>query len=236
MHSASSSAAARLVCALLLTTGLSTAAIIDDFSANQSVSSGAGTNFGSVQDPSILGGERDVQVFAGLGIGGFTASGGFATVTNDVTSIGGIQISYDGIDGLPTTLGLGGIDLTDGGLSDRILLDLFAGSSGTAFRLFVQDTSNNSLDAFMTLSGGFLQVQFSAAPTVDFTDVNFLRVSMPGIGPNSTVSTVSFDDLCSGNADGCVDAPIGEEVPEPSTWLLMASGLALAAWRRRRSA
>jgi len=234
MRNLSTLAAARLSCALLLTAGLSSAAIIDDFSASQTVSSGAGTNFQSVQDPSILGGERDVQVFSGFGSGGFTASGGSATVVNDVSSIGGIQISYDGVDGLATTLGLGGVDLTDGGLSDRILLDLFPGSSGVAFRLLVQDTSNNTLDAFMTLSAGFLQVQFSAAPTVDFTDVNFLRVSMPGTSSNSTVfPSASFDNLCSGNAEGCVDAPIGEEVPEPSTWLLMATGLALAVWRRR---
>ncbi len=201
------------------------AVIIDDFSDAQGpVNGGSGFQLGS-----MLGGERDV--FASTG-GSFTASAGVATASG--ANVGTL---YDGVDGSGTaSYGLVGVDLTDGGLSDRFLLNIVSVTASASLRLSVfENTSDSLLGLTGTGAGpGLITVLFSdliaGGLGADLTDAKQVNLQLPFL---QSGQTVMFDNFCTGNASGCVGGG-STAVPEPSTWLLMAGGLALLGLRRRR--
>jgi hypothetical protein len=220
---------------------------IDPFDASQgplTANSGATEVSGTVDDASILGGERDVVVHytAGpLNVEVNVNPGGNSLYTHsqDASTTGASWIIWDGNDNDPLTLdptGLGGVDLTLGGLLTGILLDVDDNDLGNpdALRIEIYTDGGNWSFAETGLPPGpslfFLDFLadfgVGAGAGADFTNVGAIALHVNGT--TEPAQDLSFD-LVSAS-----DNP----VPEPSTVILLGIGvvgLALGA-RRRKSA
>ncbi len=215
------------------------AVIIDDFSAGTAPATyGSDTNLfetGGV----ILGGERDVVVVPSTGSLDYGVNGGQATMTSAAgTGVGTTIMIWDGIDGGPAiNTGNLNVDLTDAGLSDRFILeitDLIAGGGiGVTFRIYGATPGDQNITFVVAPGAGALEIPFAAFTT------QFGAGAAPGsvtaVHINFTTllgNSLTLDRFCTGNASGCVGGG-STAIPEPSTWLLMAGGLALLGLRRR---
>ncbi len=187
------------------------AVIIDDFSVPQPL------GVTTVDDPSILGGERDLT-------GGVVAGG--------VLSGPAFNLIYDGNDDNATEFpatALLGVDLTDGGLSDRFIFEFVSPSDGIAVVDAFSDgppPAGISTGVFFVAPGVF-EVPFATMGGIgtDFTNVTGVAFLYSG------QAGASLSLICTGNAAGCVSA-----VPEPGSLWLFGAGVALAAgWMRRQS-
>ncbi|MDR3402202.1 MAG: autotransporter domain-containing protein [Chthoniobacter sp.] len=138
---------------------------IDSFSTNQSALTltypPAGTSASSsASGAGILGGERDIQInLTGGVIAGNTmsavVSSGFFSYSQDATITGNAVIQWDGVDGSPTLnpTGLGGIDLTGGGLQNKFQLGVFFDDLPVNVTLTVYTDAGNASSVTTTLPG-----------------------------------------------------------------------------------
>jgi hypothetical protein len=207
--------------------------MIDDFVTVQSALATAGSPVGSstLAAPEAIGGERDMH--ADL-ISGNTALsvtvnpfGGEILVHDSGTAVKGFSlIVWDGPDGDPTVIdpdGLGGVDLTSGGLNDSIRLSsVLADLTGT-LSLTVFDaadaTGNTWSRVVMNLPGGIF-----APVDIDVPLANFTVVGSNGAASFSNVGAISMEieNVTTGSLD--VQMASISAVPEPSSVLLALLG------------
>ncbi len=138
---------------------------IDSFTTNQSSLTltfpPAGTTASSsVSGGGVLGTERDIQVNLTAGvIAGNTmsavVSSGFFSYSQDATITGNSVTQWDGADGSPTLnpTGLGGIDLTVGGVQDAFLLNVEFDDLPVDVVLNVYTDAGNASTLSVTLPG-----------------------------------------------------------------------------------
>lgn len=215
------------------------AGMIDDFSNSTSPTSAPSYTAGS-----MLGGERDAIV-TGNPSPSFQATGGLATFTSGGELISGgviAQLVYDGVDGASgNAYGLGGVDLTDGGASDRFLLQVHsvAGPVDLTLRVWESGTAYSSYVFSGVNASGLYQapfVSFSAfASGGNFAAANAVGLFVQGldtpVGAGSEY--ITFDYLSTGgNPNSTAPGPI----PEPSSVALMGLGLAACGLLARRKA
>jgi hypothetical protein len=223
--------------------------VIDAFSENQAVKANPLTPIATstLNDPmsSILGHERDMYVRLVGGIGEIEMRAnafGVAVLQYDTTSgvVGQGIITWDGIDmsAKPTpSLGLGDLDLTEGGVTEGILLRLGIDSSGAGesidLRIFDDDpTVFSKASVLFPITDGTA----SASAFVSFDDF---------VGPVSP-TRVNAIQLVVGQGAKSIDAqldfmgtlgPVNQDfaiIPEPGTFVLAMIGLlGLLAARRR---
>ncbi|MEM6455548.1 MAG: IPTL-CTERM sorting domain-containing protein [Acidobacteriota bacterium] len=234
------------LCALLLLGGTAQAQqiIIDDFggTAQSVTATGVGnTDSDSAVDGAVLGGERDLLT---------TVAGGGGSIVVDVNSVGdpgvlthaqgsGVTgttlVVWDGADGDPLALdatGLGGLDLTSGGLANAFQLDIASDDLPIDIVLRVYTDAGNVSERTVSLPGligigpnppASYVIPFSAfAATVgagaDFSSVGAIEALIDGsifsdvdlrVDLLATTATLDADKadalLLDGNMDGIVN-------------------------------
>ena len=197
--------------------------VIDPFTAGQT-----GPPNGTVDDGSILGGERDVITNGSTSL---TVAGGSAVLTAADPNF--VLLDYDGNDddfGAPSHL-LGSIDLTGGGMNDRFVLDVTAISGTVDLTVRISDSLTDYSEGVTSISStGLLEFAFADLSTV-----------VGGGGVASSVERIVF--RFNFNSDESItlneirtDAGAAAPVPEPSTMLLLGLGLCGLGLSRRKRA
>jgi uncharacterized repeat protein (TIGR01451 family) len=187
---------------------------IDSFATNQAALSltfpPAGTTASSsASGGGILGSERDLQinltagVIAGNSLTGVVSSG-FYSYSQDATIAGNSMLQWDGSDASPAlnATGLGGIDLTVGGIQDAFLFDVEFDDLPVDVTIVVYSDAGNASSLTFTMPG----LLFSSTPFVlpfntfttslgagaDFTNVGAITLS---VGSAVTAPDVVIDFL-----------------------------------------
>jgi len=113
----------------------------------------------TIVGPGILGGERDVRVDLISGANGTRISVVIATYdhSQDVTVKGTSMVAWDGIDGnglVVNPIGLGGVDLTEGGLQDALEVRIVAAEPNAKLVYEVFTNAGNSSKYTLSLPVG----------------------------------------------------------------------------------
>lgn len=186
--------------------------IIDSFATNQAPLTltfpPAGTTASSsASGAGILGGERDLSInlTAGVIAGNTmsaTVSSGFYSYSQDATISGTGTIQWDGTDGSATVnpTGLGGVDLTQGGTQDAILIGTFFDDLPVNVTVEVFTDAGNASTATLALPGLIFSATNFAIPYSSFTTTlgagaNFTNVGaiVLTLGSNVTAPDVVLD-------------------------------------------
>ena len=220
--------------------------IIDNFDNNQGVT--ADTYTSTLSDPLavVLGVERDmyVRLVSGVGQVGLRSNAfGVAVLQYDTTSgvVGHGIITWDGVDmsASPTpSLGLGNLDLTQGGLNEGIVFNLGIDATGAGdqlhFRIFGDDAS--------VYSEGIVTI-----PITDGTASGTAYLPFSSLVGPVTPDSVNAIQLIMGDGAKSVDAQfdqIGalgpktqnfELIPEPASLTLALSALLGLLGLRRKA-
>jgi hypothetical protein len=173
----------------------------------------------------VLGGSREssVQLVSGssasLGV-----SGGALTAAAADPAVIFFQVRYDGIaNGAVDATGGFTVDLTEGGINDRFVLEVISliGSTDVTIGLSEPGTSVIAVETFPVTLAGTVEILFADFPGLaDFTNVDHIQLQAGGSGGAfANGERISFGRF--------------EAVPEPGSVLLLAAGLAGLAARRR---
>lgn len=203
----------------------SNAVLIDDFSVDQGPLSNLPCATppprSSVTDDDIAGTERDAQAGSSCGGGltgatSFEVSAGIARTSAETNGMGQSRLDYDG-PGSPFDLNFNlNIDLSDGGSSDRFIIDISA----------VTGTASILINVGPTVGGlPFLQqswIAIAAPGTMEIPFADFIVVGSPPPAPSfnpavavqvsvsvGAESAVEIDRICTGNAVAkCILSPL----------------------------
>ncbi len=143
--------------------GVLGATTIDEFDTAQTeVLATLGTPGSAVQTglptTEVIGGERDFEVVL-TGEPGTSESvrmfvdGGQLRIDGQVTSIGTYRVTWDGVDGSATTVnasGLGGVDVTQGGTNEGVIISYRVDQPGATLNLRAFSGAGNSSTATIT--------------------------------------------------------------------------------------
>jgi hypothetical protein len=208
----------------------SQALLIDDFSTDQTVVdiTTTGSEYSQVSGSGILGGERDMEVTLDSDVAIAVAITGDDLIYGQLAgSRGTALIVWDGPDDDPTLdptgldlTGLGGIDFTDGGLDDRIIIPLVVNNLSAPITLTAYTDDGNSSTATVWLTGGappqtqltvlFTNFVIAKGTGADFTNIGAFSLFIDG--SSSPGLAVGFD-----------------LIPEPSTGTLLLFGILMLA-------
>jgi hypothetical protein len=191
------------------------ATIIDSFDEAQAGIAIAGGSGSSVLAglSEVIGGERELSLTVnsntGSQLASLNVSDGLLNFNNGTGVDSTAMVTWDGI----ASGGLGGEDVTNGGLSFAIVVNVVAADLGGMIRLDIEDTGAGS--AFVTQAigpgAGAFVLPFASFAGVNFGALDLVKLTITG--PDALDVSIDFIET--------------SQVPEPSTMLL--SGLALLA-------
>ena len=229
-----------LMLILMAFAGNSNATIIDSFSTAQSLSlTTVGTVSSSVSSfgGDILGIERDMtlEMLSGSGMSVQADLGGFSILDQSQNSAttGKTTITWDGVDGSSAIdyTGLGGIDLTEGGNNNSIIISVLFDDLPSELIVSAYTDSGNwskytaSLPGLIFSSPAIVVMAFDdfvaqAGSGVDFTNIGAISLIVNG--------------ALYGGTDMMLDNVETNTVPEPSTLILLATGFAGVLYTARK--
>jgi hypothetical protein len=221
-----------LLCPLVLRANPVSDVLVDSFATSQSAPGGVGTRNTAVGG-GILGGERDIHTFLTLSANGTVPGQLRVAFPNGLlTGRAGGDITYDGVDGDPSSSffgGLGSVDLTQGGVNDRFRFDItsIANTSATLLIDVFSVNHGSSIQLNLPQSPGLFDVPFSAflshgspfAFPVDFHNVGYIDFHFEmGAGDAVVMDSIAV-------------------VPEPPSLALISLGsfALFAMWRKLMS-
>jgi hypothetical protein len=217
------------------------AIVIDSFDTVTSFEQNSvGSSSASVNGSGILGGQREATInlisasFPGATTSALDIGGGVLTYNNDIAVSSQLNLLYDGIDGNSgvNDFGLGGIDLTDGGLSSGITVSYVSDAdTSLIFRAF--DSASNFSDYTLNLIGDNALknavVDYAGFVVAGGTGANLTNINAFEIILNNGGSVSSLDFAVNG-----IGAPT--TVDESALGLpLIAGFLGFAVYARRKN-
>jgi hypothetical protein len=173
----------------------------------------------------VLGGSREGSVNLASGVSAsLSVSGGALTASADNPAVIFFQVRYDGIaNGVVDATGAFTVDLTEGGINDRFILEVISliGATDVTIALSEPGTSVVTVETFPVTAIGTVEILFADFPSMaDFTNVDSVLLQAGGGGGTfANGERISFGSF--------------EAVPEPGSVLLLAAGLAGLAARHR---
>ncbi|HEY7490637.1 MAG TPA: PEP-CTERM sorting domain-containing protein [Candidatus Tectomicrobia bacterium] len=223
---------------MLLATTSAQALLIDDFSDLQTLSRDVtGTSLSNVQALHALGGRRDaiVQVTSAPSSGCCSldldiAVGGSDDVLSHSQAarvIGSSTIRWDGDSSTALTkTGLGGVDLTEGGVNDHFAVKVLFDDLPATLQFTIYDMSLNAASKSLFLPGGI----FSSSAIFNVLLSDFAGVNLTNVG------AIQLNILGEPSTDLTIDYLETTATPEPGTILLLGTGLIGMVgygWRRK---
>jgi|CXWL01.1.fsa_nt_gi uncharacterized repeat protein (TIGR01451 family) len=183
--------------------------LIDDFSTNQAALTltfpPAGTNASSsASGTGIIVGERDVQInlTAGVIAGNTmsaTVSSGFFSYSQDATIAGATELQWDGFDADPTldTSGMGGVDLTNGGVQDAIRVTVAFDDLPVTVNLRYHSPGGDGSQAVLNLPGLIFAPTDFIVPFSSFAPIGMTPADVASVGAVSMTigSAVTAPDV-----------------------------------------
>jgi hypothetical protein len=217
--------------------------LIDNFSTTQTLSAtGANATNGSgvLTGADSIGGARFASIkndanaggTSNLNINDANNPNAFVAYSNDVNTQSVLHMLWDGGTDATNNFGLGGIDLTSGGFSDRIRIASKSDAGATGTITIFTDATHSSSATFSIPSGlGGTSDPFASV------DLTFLS-DFAGSADFTTVAAITLDINGPAALDAAIDFISAEpppQVPEPMTLSLLGFGIiGLGAARRRR--
>ena len=225
--------------------------LIDDFADQQEVTANpiVGVGATNLTSSTVIGGQRDLHIEY---ISGPAESTLYANPfgLNEVLEfnqsaavISVATITWDGIDGdmstTPQAGGLGGIDITNGGLNEAFAFDLGIDAAGAGenltLRIFSDGGVSEAIVSIPVTNGTAMSQQTVALSefigTADLTAVDVIQLEIGGSKPSIDAQIGPIGLI--GSAVNDISVP----TPEPSSMLLAVFGFAwfLGKNRRRRT-
>jgi hypothetical protein len=185
--------------------------VIDDFSTDQALifSVGSPSSASSFVAGTSIGGERDLEVSVTAGaVASGEVTGGTFNFGLAAGTTGNSLITWDGSDGLPASgdidfVGLGGIDLTNGGIIDGITVTVDSTDVIGSLELTVYTDAANSSNFSFTLPAGIVTstkffIPISSFGTnsgtgADFSNVGAITMSITGTALDAAISLVQAE-------------------------------------------